>query len=44
MGTRALILVNSKPIIAPHWNGYPTSLGMELLECEKTPSEYSNRI
>lgn len=32
MGTRALISKNGKPFIATHWDGYPSSLGADLLE------------
>jgi len=31
MGTRALITKNGKPFIATHWDGYPESLGSDLL-------------
>ena len=31
MGTRALITINEKPFIATHWDGYPSSLGADLL-------------
>ena len=34
MGTRALISINGKVLIATHWDGYPSSLGRELLQCE----------
>jgi hypothetical protein len=30
MGTRAVIRVNGKPMIATHWDGYPESLGSDL--------------
>ena len=36
MGTRALISINGKPMIATHWDGYPESLGTELLNCDKS--------
>lgn len=33
MGTRALICIDGKPMLATHWDGYPSSLGKELLDC-----------
>ena len=36
MGTRALISINGKPMIATHWDGNPSSLGLDLLECDKS--------
>lgn len=30
MGTRAMISVDGKPMIATHWDGYPDSLGRDL--------------
>jgi hypothetical protein len=36
MGTRALISINGKPMIATHWDGYPSALGSGLLQCDKT--------
>jgi hypothetical protein len=27
MGTRTLISINGKPMIATHWDAYPTSFG-----------------
>ena len=36
MGTRALISINGKPMIATHWDGYPSALGSDLLQCDKT--------
>jgi hypothetical protein len=36
IGTRALISKDGKPMLATHWDGYPSSLGMELLHCDKT--------
>ena len=35
MGTRALISIDGKPMIATHWDGYPDSLGRDLLKCER---------
>jgi hypothetical protein len=36
IGTRALISKDGKAMLANHWDGYPASLGMELLHCDKT--------
>ena len=36
MGPRALISINGKPMIATHWDGYPSALGSGLLQCDKT--------
>ena len=36
IGTRALISIDGKLILATHWDGFPSSLGMELLHCDKT--------
>jgi hypothetical protein len=36
MGTRALICMNGKPILATHWDGYPSSLGKELLDSDNS--------
>ena len=33
IGTRALISIDGKPVLATHWDGYPSSLGKELLDC-----------
>jgi len=38
IGTRAVISFNGKPMLATHWDGYPTSLGLELLRCDKSVS------
>ena len=35
IGTRALICINGKPLLATHWDGYPSCLGLELLNCDK---------
>lgn len=35
IGTRALICIDSKPLLATHWDGYPSCLGLELLNCDK---------
>ena len=32
MGTRAIITIEGKPVIATHWDGYPDSLGEDLKE------------
>jgi len=32
MGTRAIIRYKNKPILATHWDGYPDSLGVDLLK------------
>ena len=36
IGTRALICIDGKPLLATHWDGYPSCLGVALLNCEKT--------
>ena len=36
IGTRALISINGKPMLATHWDGYSASLGTDLLYCDKT--------
>jgi len=36
IGTRAIISINGKPMLATHWDGYPTSLGLDLLRCDKS--------
>jgi hypothetical protein len=36
IGTRALISINGKPMLATHWDGYPSSLGKELLDCDNS--------
>ncbi len=36
IGTRALISVAGKPFLTTHWDGYPSCLGLELLNCDKT--------
>lgn len=36
IGTRALISINGKVIIATHWDGYPSSLGMDIIDCDKS--------
>lgn len=33
MGTRAMISMEGKPFVATHWDGYPSSLGKDLLMC-----------
>lgn len=32
MGTRAIIRINEKPVFATHWDGYPESLGQDLVK------------
>jgi len=34
-----LISKNGRPMLATHWDGYPSSLGMELLHCDKTMTD-----
>ena len=36
IGTRAIISINGKPMLATHWDGYPSSLGLDLLHCDKS--------
>jgi hypothetical protein len=36
IGTRALISISGKPVLATHWDGYPSSLGLDLLSCDKS--------
>ena len=36
IGTRALISINGKPMLATHWDGYPSSIGLDLLRCDKS--------
>ena len=36
IGTRAVISINGKPMLAAHWDGYPTSLGRDLLRCDRS--------
>ena len=36
IGTRALIWISGKAFLATHWDGYPSCLGLELLNCDKT--------
>jgi hypothetical protein len=36
IGTRALISKDGRPMLATHWDGYPSSLGIDLLHCDKT--------
>ena len=38
MGTRAFIKYEGKPVLATHWDGYPSGLGAELVKIkDKTP-------
>lgn len=40
MGTRAMILFEGKPVAATHWDGYPESLGADLVKAKpKSPSD-----
>lgn len=40
MGTRAVIKFEGKPMLATHWDGYPESLGAELVAIkDKTPEK-----
>jgi hypothetical protein len=36
IGTRALICIDGNPLLATHWDGYPSCLGLKLLDCNKT--------
>jgi hypothetical protein len=36
IGTRAVISVDGKPMLATHWDGYPASLGRDLLNSDKS--------
>jgi hypothetical protein len=36
IGTRAIISIQGKPMLATHWDGYPASLGHDLLDCDKS--------
>jgi hypothetical protein len=36
IGTRAIISIEGKPMLATHWDGYPSSLGSGLLHCDKS--------
>ena len=31
-----MICFDGKPLLATHWDGYPSCLGLELLNCDKT--------
>ena len=31
-----MILMDGKPLVATHWDGYPSCLGLELLGCNKS--------
>lgn len=35
MGTRAMISIDGKPTFTTHWDGYPTSLGRDLVNLSK---------
>jgi hypothetical protein len=36
IGTRAIISIEGKPMLATHWDGYPASLGRDLLHCDRS--------
>jgi len=36
MGTRSLISINGKLMFGTHWDGYPNSLGKNLLNCDRS--------
>ena len=36
IGTRAIISIDGKPMLATHWDGHPASLGRDLLNCGKS--------
>jgi protein involved in polysaccharide export with SLBB domain len=36
IGRRAIISIDGKPMLATHWDGYPASLGRDLLNCDKS--------
>ena len=36
IGTRAIISIEGKPMLATHWDGYPSSLGLDLLHCDRS--------
>ena len=36
IGTRALFCIYGKPLLATHWDGYPSCLGLKLLNCDKS--------
>jgi hypothetical protein len=36
IGTRAIISIEGKSMLATHWDGYPSSLGADLLHCERS--------
>ena len=38
IGTRAIISIDGKPMLATHWDGYPASLGRDLLHSDKSDS------
>jgi hypothetical protein len=42
IGTRALICIDDKPLLATHWDGYPSCLGLKLLDSDKTISGIVN--
>jgi len=36
IGTRAIVSIDGKPMLATHWDGHPSSLGRDLLNCDKS--------
>jgi hypothetical protein len=36
IGIRAIISIGGKPMLATHWDGYPPSLGRDLLRCDRS--------
>jgi hypothetical protein len=36
IGTRAIVSIDGKPMLATHWDGNPASLGADLLHCDKS--------
>jgi hypothetical protein len=36
IGTRAIVSIEGKPMLATHWDGYPSSLGADLLHCDRS--------
>jgi hypothetical protein len=36
IGARAVTSTDGRPMLATHWDGYPASLGCDLLGCDKS--------
>jgi len=36
IGTRAIISIEGRPMLATHWDGHPASLGRDFLRCDKS--------